>query len=78
MAMGMVVHLVLRVGIVSCTLYAECSESLKSLARPIVVLEMRLVYGTHYDIDHLIMLLIITCHSFNELYALLCKYTNTY
>ena len=30
---------------------------------PSVVLEMRLVYGTHYDIDHLIMLLISTCHS---------------
>jgi hypothetical protein len=47
-------------------------ESLKSFGTepvvlssiPIVVLEMRLVYGTHYDIDHLIMLLIITRHFF--------------
>ena len=45
---------------------------------PIVVLEMRLVYGTHYDIDHLIMLLIITRLSFIEFYALLYKYTNAY
>jgi hypothetical protein len=56
----------------SCTLYVESFESLKSFGTepvvlssiPIVVLGMRLVYGTHYDIDHLIMLLIITRHFF--------------
>ena len=56
----------------SCTLCVESFESLKSFGMepvvlssiPIVVLEMRLVYGTHYDIDHLIMLLIITRHFF--------------
>jgi hypothetical protein len=55
----------------SCT-SLQSLESLKSFGTepvvlssiPIVVLEMRLVYGTHYDIDHLIMLLIITRHFF--------------
>jgi hypothetical protein len=55
----------------SCT-PLQSLESLKSFGTkpvvlssiPIIVLEMRLVYGTHYDIDHLIMLLTITHHFF--------------
>jgi hypothetical protein len=70
----------------NCTLCAESFESLKSFEKepivlssvPIVVLEMGLVYGMYYNIDHLIMLLIITCHSFTELYANLQTPINPY
>jgi hypothetical protein len=63
----------------SCTLYAESFESLKSFGTelvvlssiPIVVLEIRLVYGTHYDIDHLIMFT-------SFLYWILCAFMQIY